>query len=849
MKQHTSNFKDELINHGKQQEVQITFNNTTLTGENINSVTPNYKGGLIKSVMKGLDIDSNVEIPAGTEINFKYGLLIGSNYEYLDFGNYIVYSVEKQKDVDSYKIIAYDKMLLAMKEYEHVEVQYPCSVLTYLDALCQQIGLSLGTSTFPNYLQNMEREYFMRYNEESQEWESLGYTYRDVLDDIAEVTGSTLYVKTVGDAEILYVGQPTETSEVIDENYFKDYDVNIGEKYGPINSVVLSRLGVDNIYSRDEQSIAQNGLYEIKITDNQIMNDNNRDRFLPGIYDALHGMEFYLNDLESIGIVYLDLLDRYTIQIGEELYSCVMLGDEIEITQGLEEHIYTDEPESSETDYSKADKTDRRINETSLIVDKQNQQITAAVANSTEALSQVTSLDVRVGTLESEIKTIADLTVTASGYGTVQFDEDDVVTNLSEPAFIKVYPVTYDIELLRPNAYLTPNTWYKHISINGTTTTQTITPIAPRSRKLKFTNMDTDEVFYFELPADLYYLSDSVYDTFIYDYQNDQCYIERKVNAVWNNGVLEKSALTSSVIETYTMPHDTVLTEGYYKVELLSYQTAYISITLLAKNIYTDQFALKAEMNSAITQTAEQIQTSVSETYATKNELNTQASRITQNSTSITAEVTNRQNADNAINASLQLKLDKDDNDQVVSMLNASADVISLTGNRINITSDKFRLLDTGEISVVDGSFKVITNSGTKLMDFSRSGLRYHNINGQEIGGLVSTWQTTEDAGDLFYTLYKGNAIHISKTSNDGTYFNDFMVFSDLNSEPFIRNTASGTLFPHNSGGGIVIRNGLAKTWNLSATTAEIEIRDSSDILIAKLSVKDGLITGYTVIS
>ena len=57
----------------------------------------------------------------------------------------------------------------------------------------------------------------------------------------------------------------------------KDVNVDFGQKYGAINSIVLSRSGEsDNVYLRDEESVAQNGLTEIKIVDNQIMNFNNR---------------------------------------------------------------------------------------------------------------------------------------------------------------------------------------------------------------------------------------------------------------------------------------------------------------------------------------------------------------------------------------------------------------------------------------------------------------------------------------------------------------------------------------------------------------------------------------------
>ena len=105
------------------------------------------------------------------------------------------------------------------------------------------------------------------------------------------------------------------------------------------------------------------------------MNFNDRSDYLPDIYNKLNGLEFYINDFSSTGICYYELLDRYNVQIGDNTYSCIMLNDEINITQGLEENIYTEIPEETQTDYTKADKTDRKINQTYLIVNKQNQEI------------------------------------------------------------------------------------------------------------------------------------------------------------------------------------------------------------------------------------------------------------------------------------------------------------------------------------------------------------------------------------------------------------------------------------------------------------------------------------------
>jgi len=192
----------------------------------------------------------------------------------------------------------------------------------------------------------------------------------------------------------------TYTSELdtIDEEYLKDINVNFGEKFGKVNSIVLSRSAEsDNIYLRDEESVLENGLCEIKIKDNQIMNGNNRSDFLPELLEALDGLEYYINDFASPGVLYYNLCDKYKVKVGDNYYKCIMFNDEVNVTQGLEENIFTEMPEETETDYTKSDKTDRKINQAYIIVDKQNQEINAVVQNvntlSTIVDSQGNSID------------------------------------------------------------------------------------------------------------------------------------------------------------------------------------------------------------------------------------------------------------------------------------------------------------------------------------------------------------------------------------------------------------------------------------------------------------------------
>ena len=263
----------------------------------------------------------------------------------------------------------------------------PITIDDYINTICNHLGLTFKNygETYANSNQVINEEFYI-----GADGTSLNFTFRDVFDDLAEVTASTIVINEEdGELEIRYIN---ETNDTIDAEYLKDVKVDFGQKYGPINSIVLSRSAEsDNVYLQDDESIAENGLCELKIIDNEIMNLNDRDQYLPDILETLDGLEFYLNDYSSTGICYYNVCDKYNVEItryDEETeeettttYPCIMFNDEVLITQGLEENIHANIPDGAETDYKHADTTDKRINKAYLIVKKNESEIEGLVSS------------------------------------------------------------------------------------------------------------------------------------------------------------------------------------------------------------------------------------------------------------------------------------------------------------------------------------------------------------------------------------------------------------------------------------------------------------------------------------
>lgn len=550
MKAHSPKFKENIKLLGRELDSKISYTidgvDYELGNEDLNSITPNVESYILKSAMRGLRIDSNVEIPEKTIINYKFGVKVrqatenDNGYDYINYGDYIVKSVEKQEDTNSYEIIAYDFMLNAMKEYNiPLEITYPISIRDYISAICERIGLQFKNENdeFVNYDKEIQNELYIDIN-----GNSLGYTYRDILDELSAVTASTICIDletnelevryitlaqgknlfdkdnpnmlnaffTVSTTNVLtrhndartiyisckpnttytiskipstrfYVGYVKETPTIsttvfgrigsnttttpltittgddalylvafiyysrtdtltlqeildsiqieegseatdyvpfsqpdtIDEEYLKNVNVKFGQKFGPINTIVLTRSGEsDSIFRENEESVNLNGRCELQIKDNQIMNFNDRGDYAQAILDKLNGLEYFINDFQSTGICYYDICDKYSVQIGEEIYSCILFNDEVNITQGLEENIYTDMPDETNLDYSKVSKDDRMLNQVYVIADKVNKQVESYVgrlqaveSTSSDNASKVATLQTSVSTLQTDTYT------------------------------------------------------------------------------------------------------------------------------------------------------------------------------------------------------------------------------------------------------------------------------------------------------------------------------------------------------------------------------------------------------------------------------------------------------------
>lgn len=395
----SENFKIDIRTYGRQFNIKLRVNNSDFDADNLNYIKPSFTTPLFKTIMHQIELNSKVYMQKDTKINGRIGVKVNEkNYKYIDLNNYYVQSCERQEDTNSYRVLAYSKMKEAMIDYD-LSFTGKLTVRNYLIKICERLGWN--TDNIPTTFINSEKMVDPNLHTE------IKYSFRDALDEIATITCSFLMFK----GDNFYLLYLTETNEVIDESYLDEDNVTIGDKYF-INSLVFSRAEEsDNIYRKDNTSITTNGLHEYRIADCQLLSTNDRSDYIDEMFNYLKTLEFYIFEIQSKGILFLEACDLFNLKLNNVTYKVALLNDEINIEDGLTENLFLDKPEETETEYKYADSTDKRINQAYILVDKQNKKITQLTEETTENSEKITKTEQDVNGLTTKVSSLEKTTV------------------------------------------------------------------------------------------------------------------------------------------------------------------------------------------------------------------------------------------------------------------------------------------------------------------------------------------------------------------------------------------------------------------------------------------------------
>lgn len=328
-------------------------------------------GGLCKTVMRKLEAKYVGEHNLlGKWASAGFGVKLPSGaFEYLIYGSFLVNELTITKDTGETNIVAYDRMINAMKPYNKLNITYPVGLYTYTQKLCEACGLELGNAEF-----SVHNDWQI----EKELWENInGITYRDIFAQIAQATASTCII---GADDKVYFKPITSTGEKLTyDNMFK---LKIEDKYGEINSVVLARTPQeDNVYLRDEASIETYGLTEFRIENNEIL-DKDRDNAITPIFNALKGVNFYPFEATTEGLGWYEIGDGFNIETDtHDILNTALFNFSVTIDGGIKETLKTVAETKTQTQYQYATTLSKRVKNAEIIVDKQEQLIQSLVSD------------------------------------------------------------------------------------------------------------------------------------------------------------------------------------------------------------------------------------------------------------------------------------------------------------------------------------------------------------------------------------------------------------------------------------------------------------------------------------
>lgn len=298
-----------------------------------------------------------------------------TTWETCNLGHFKVYeqTANLEKGLTEFK--AYDQIgIMGKTNYDAGGLSFPCTISELFNQIADRFGLQRSIGVIPNLSYTIEEDLYAKIN---------NVTYRDIL---AEIAGATASLAEISDTNLRL--RPITTSPLETLTYANLKAAKLRPKYGPVNSIVLARTPVeDDVVVTNEESIATNGRTEIKLANNEILDDE-REILAQPILDAVDGFYFYPFEITTEGHGWYEVGDRLSVTDGANNWDIVLTSMSLTIGNGIKEILKGVEPTETKTNYALAGGIAKTIFNTEIKVDKQGQEITSVVSRQDSFESQ-----------------------------------------------------------------------------------------------------------------------------------------------------------------------------------------------------------------------------------------------------------------------------------------------------------------------------------------------------------------------------------------------------------------------------------------------------------------------------
>ena len=348
-----------------------------------------------KVTVKIID-DGNYQLENKT-ISVKTGVEVGEIIEYQNLDSYIIPKPDVEEISADTALIGYDYMMKLETPYVD-RVKYPIRTDDYLQDLCNQVGLTLGSRDFLN------NDYMIQGNPFTN-----GESCRIVLSNIAQIAlgiavidDEKLYIKNLD-----IVGEPIET---IDGNNYMEFNPN--NIFGPVNSFKIQmNNGVNGEESvREDVGVTDTNRCQITISDNYFLNSQEqRELIIDKMFNAIKGLTYLPVKIQYYGYPWLKLGDKIkVIDKNNNEYITYIMNHEFSYNGAYSGVIESKALSKTQSMYKNTSDIKTWKRKTELQVDKINGKITSIIDEQSQYEEKLTQIEQDVDSISQKVENTVD---------------------------------------------------------------------------------------------------------------------------------------------------------------------------------------------------------------------------------------------------------------------------------------------------------------------------------------------------------------------------------------------------------------------------------------------------------
>lgn len=628
------------------------------------------------------------------EIKVYAGIKINNNIQEIPFGNFIIEKPKNEEVKEKTNFVGYDYMIKFDVKYKDNNI-YPIKLNKFFQNLCNQVGLEAGNLDLTNGDYEIVGNPFT--NNES---------CRTVLSNIAQLCCG--FAKIGRDNKVYIVSLVNPINTVVEKidgnNYFSDFSKN--NKFGKVNLLRIKmnqNVDGEDTIRKDTESILKNGINEITISDNYLLiNEAEREKVINEMWNKIKNLEYLPFNTKYYGFPYLDSGDAIELLDSKDKKEYTYIfNHSFSFNGAFSGNIKAEALTKTQVAYKNTNDIKAKFKNVELSVDKVNGKISEIIQEQGEFNERVTKAELDINGITQQVKKLEDFTREQAE--TNQIHLSDTLVGSGYITNFKIYGDTEYFKYLAPSNNLTSSNNLVPLGDHFTLVLDT------QGRAEKSKNAIEIDILLGEPLRNIKEVRDYL------SIDGNIVSVTRKIGVNESDELYELEKPTYEEIGKLELPsfdeNTYIYVDEYYN---LNYYAKYI-----IKNAYSETYATKVELKSAISETEKNVNISVDEKLEKYSTTEETKGMIDVSSKQLTLEVSKKVDINelekystteetksmidltaDAFSVEVSKKIGKE---EVVSSINQTSDKIALKGNRISIKSNYFELTEEGKIVAISG--------------------------------------------------------------------------------------------------------------------------------------------------